>query len=436
MSAPAPSCRCAARTRAPSASTPNGARSSPEAAALINEARPAGGRIVAVGTTALRLLETAARDGDSWARPARPFRGLTDLFLLPGHRFRSADALMTNFHLPRSSLFMLVCAFAGTERMRAAYAHAIAAGYRFYSYGDASLLFPAETDGAGVTLALDPRRRSDGAARAGVLHTAHGQVETPVFMPVGTAGTVKAMTADAVRSTGARLVLGNTYHLMLRPGAERVEALGGLHRMMDWHGPILTDSGGYQVMSLAALRSMDEDGVTFRSHIDGTQPPPDAGAQHRHPAPARRRHHHVLRRVHALPGHRGRGREVHAPLHALGRALPRSLRAAGRPRPVRHRPGRRAIPALRAESVEALTAIGFDGYAVGGLAVGEGQAAMFAVLDCTRAAAARRPAALPHGRRHAGRHHRRGAARRGHVRLRHPDALRPHRPRLHAAAAC
>jgi S-adenosylmethionine:tRNA ribosyltransferase-isomerase len=117
---------------------------SPEAAALINEARPAGGRIVAVGTTALRLLETAALRGDSWQRPARPFRGLTDLFLLPGHRFRSADALMTNFHLPKSTLFMLVCAFAGTERMRAAYAHAIAAGYRFYSYGDASLLFPAE----------------------------------------------------------------------------------------------------------------------------------------------------------------------------------------------------------------------------------------------------------------------------------------------------
>jgi S-adenosylmethionine:tRNA ribosyltransferase-isomerase len=117
---------------------------SPEAAALINEARPAGGRIVAVGTTALRLLETAALDGDSWQRPAQPFRGLTDLFLLPGHRFRSADALMTNFHLPRSTLFLLVCAFAGAERMRAAYAHAIAAGYRFYSYGDASLLFPAE----------------------------------------------------------------------------------------------------------------------------------------------------------------------------------------------------------------------------------------------------------------------------------------------------
>src|SRR6201995_2243877 len=108
------------------------------------------------------------------------------------------------------------------------------------------------------------------AARAGTLSTAHGTVETPVFMPVGTAGTVKAMTADSVRATGARLVLGNTYHLMLRPGAERIAHLGGLHRFMDWPGPILTDSGGFQVMSLAKLRKIDADGVTFQSHIDGS----------------------------------------------------------------------------------------------------------------------------------------------------------------------
>jgi queuine tRNA-ribosyltransferase len=109
----------------------------------------------------------------------------------------------------------------------------------------------------------------DGKARAGTLHTAHGEVPTPVFMPVGTAGTVKGMTADAVRATGARIVLGNTYHLMLRPGAERVGRLGGLHRMMDWDGPILTDSGGFQVMSLSQLRKLDKDGVTFQSHING-----------------------------------------------------------------------------------------------------------------------------------------------------------------------
>src|SRR5689334_6293833 len=112
---------------------------------------------------------------------------------------------------------------------------------------------------------------TDGAARAGVLSTAHGDIATPAFMPVGTAGTVKAMTADAVRATGADIVLSNTYHLMLRPGAEQVARLGGLHRFMNWPGPILTDSGGFQVMSLAKLRKLDEAGVTFQSHIDGTK---------------------------------------------------------------------------------------------------------------------------------------------------------------------
>src|SRR5262245_60438301 len=112
---------------------------------------------------------------------------------------------------------------------------------------------------------------TDGVARTGVLHTAHGDVATPAFMPVGTAATVKAMTADAVRATGAKIVLGNTYHLMLRPGAERVARLGGLHRLMDWPGPILTDSGGFQVMSLAKLRKLTEQGVEFQSHLDGSR---------------------------------------------------------------------------------------------------------------------------------------------------------------------
>ena len=112
---------------------------------------------------------------------------------------------------------------------------------------------------------------TDGFARTGVLRTAHGPLQTPAFMAVGTAGTVKAMTADAVRTTGCECVLGNTYHLMLRPGADRIAALGGLHRFMDWPGPILTDSGGFQVMSLAALRKIDPDGVTFQSHIDGSR---------------------------------------------------------------------------------------------------------------------------------------------------------------------
>ncbi len=110
---------------------------------------------------------------------------------------------------------------------------------------------------------------ADGAARRGRIATAHGTIETPAFMPVGTAATVKAMTPEAVAGTGAEIVLGNTYHLMLRPGAERIERLGGLHRFMNWARPILTDSGGYQVMSLTQLRRLDESGVTFRSHIDG-----------------------------------------------------------------------------------------------------------------------------------------------------------------------
>jgi queuine tRNA-ribosyltransferase len=232
-----------------------------------------------------------------------------------------------------------------------------------------------------MTLHWTPLAR-DGAARAGTLHTAHGTVETPVFMPVGTAGTVKAMTADAVRATGARMVLGNTYHLMLRPGAERVARLGGLHRFMDWRGPILTDSGGFQVMSLAGLRTMDEQGVTFRSHVDG--------AKHRLTPERSVEIQHLL------------GADVTmcfdectpfpATEEQVAASMRLSMRWAARSRAAyRAREGHGLFgivqggvhPALRAESVAALTAIGFEGYAVGGLAVGEGQAAMFATLDCT-----------------------------------------------------
>jgi queuine tRNA-ribosyltransferase len=223
---------------------------------------------------------------------------------------------------------------------------------------------------------------ADGAARAGTLHTAHGEVPTPVFMPVGTAGTVKAMTADAVRATGARMVLGNTYHLMLRPGAERVARLGGLHRMMDWRGPILTDSGGFQVMSLSGLRKLDEDGVTFRSHLDGTS--------------------HRLTPERSVEIQRLLGADVTmcldectpfpATQEAAAASMRLSMRWAERCRAAlvpREGHGLFGIvqgstyDGLRAESVAALTAIGFEGYAVGGLAVGEGQAEMLRVLDVT-----------------------------------------------------
>jgi queuine tRNA-ribosyltransferase len=223
---------------------------------------------------------------------------------------------------------------------------------------------------------------TNGAARAGVLSTAHGPVETPVFMPVGTAGTVKAMTADAVRSTGASIVLGNTYHLMLRPGADRVARLGGLHRFMDWPGPILTDSGGFQIMSLAKLRKIDADGVTFQSHIDGST--------HRL-TPAR-----SIEIQHQLDSTITMALDECTPFPATPdqarTSLDLSMRWAARSKDAFDpRPGYglfgivqgSVYPDLRACSADALTAIGFDGYAVGGLAVGEGQAMMFQVLDST-----------------------------------------------------
>ena len=223
---------------------------------------------------------------------------------------------------------------------------------------------------------------TDGGARAGMLHTAHGEVPTPVFMPVGTAGTVKAMTAAAVRSTGARIVLGNTYHLMLRPGAERVGRLGGLHKFMDWHGPILTDSGGFQVMSLSALRKMDKDGVTFQSHIDGSKHrlTPERSIEIQHlldaditmsfdectPYPATHEQAAKSMRLSMDWAARGRRAFVERPGYGLFGIVQGSTYAD-----------------LRAESAAALTGIGFEGYAVGGLAVGEGQEAMFSTLDFT-----------------------------------------------------
>jgi queuine tRNA-ribosyltransferase len=223
---------------------------------------------------------------------------------------------------------------------------------------------------------------TDGAARLGTLHTAHGDVPTPVFMPVGTAGTVKAMTAESVRSTGARLILGNTYHLMLRPGAERVAALGGLHRMMDWPGPILTDSGGFQVMSLAGLRKLDADGVTFRSHIDGSA--------HRLTPRRSVEIQHLLDATITMAF--DECTKFPATEEETGASMELSMRWAGRSREAfvaREGYGLFGIvqggvfPALRERSVRALTGIGFEGYAIGGLAVGEGQEMMFATLDFT-----------------------------------------------------
>ncbi|AVO36675.1 tRNA guanosine(34) transglycosylase Tgt [Pukyongiella litopenaei] len=221
---------------------------------------------------------------------------------------------------------------------------------------------------------------TDGAARAGVIETPRGQIRTPAFMPVGTAATVKAMMPESVAQTGADILLGNTYHLMLRPGAERIDRLGGLHRFMNWDRPILTDSGGFQVMSLAGLRKLTEQGVTFKSHIDGSshELTPERSME--------------IQRLlgsdivmcfdecPALPADRDR---IAASMRLSMRWAQRSRDAFG------DRPGHALFGIqqgglereLREESAEALTRIGFDGYAVGGLAVGEGQEAMFGCLD-------------------------------------------------------
>ncbi len=230
---------------------------------------------------------------------------------------------------------------------------------------------------SGVEFRVEAR---DGRARAGTLAMPRGTIRTPAFMPVGTAGTVKAMLPGSVAATGADILLGNTYHLMLRPGAERVARLGGLHRFMNWEKPILTDSGGFQVMSLAELRKLTEEGVTFRSHVDG--------AKH-HLSPERSMDIQRLLgsdivmcfdECPALPADEA---AVAASMRLSMRWAERSKAAFG------DRPGHALFGIvqggvtreLREESAEALKAIGFDGYAIGGLAVGEGQAAMFGVLD-------------------------------------------------------
>ena len=223
---------------------------------------------------------------------------------------------------------------------------------------------------------------TDGAARTGSITLPRGTIRTPAFMPVGTAGTVKAMYMDQVKALGADIILGNTYHLMLRPGAERVAALGGLHEFSRWQGPILTDSGGFQVMSLAQLRKLDENGVTFQSHIDGSMhaltPERSLEIQGLLDSDIRMQLDECLR----LPA----SREENA------RAMRLSLRWAERSKAAFGRPEGRALfgivqggddEALRVESARGLTAIGFDGYAVGGLAVGEPQDVMLRMLETT-----------------------------------------------------
>ncbi len=224
----------------------------------------------------------------------------------------------------------------------------------------------------------------DGKARTGEIRMQRGIIRTPAFMPVGTAGTVKAMKPGEVRATGADILLGNTYHLMLRPGAERVARLGGLHKFMNWPFPILTDSGGYQVMSLSDLRKITEEGVTFASHLDGSR--------------------HLLTPERSMEIQRLLGSDIvmafdecpkiDQPRDVIAKSMEMSMRWARRSRAGfdsgEEHASRSALfgiqqgaldEGLRRESADALRDIGFDGYAIGGLAVGEGQEAMFATLD-------------------------------------------------------
>ncbi|MEA1071663.1 tRNA guanosine(34) transglycosylase Tgt [Sphingomonas sp. LY160] len=225
---------------------------------------------------------------------------------------------------------------------------------------------------------------TDGAARTGAITMQRGTIRTPAFMPVGTAATVKAMRPGEVRASGADILLGNTYHLMLRPGAERVARLGGLHRFMGWERPILTDSGGYQVMSLSDLTKVTEEGVAFKSHLDGSR--------------------HLLSPERSIEVQRLLGSDIVMQFDQLVpttstpkdqvEAMERSIRWGRRSREEFDRGGEHATRAalfgiqqgaldegLRQRSAEGLLEIDFDGYAVGGLAVGEGQEAMLACLD-------------------------------------------------------
>lgn len=234
---------------------------------------------------------------------------------------------------------------------------------------------------AAPRFAFTPEAR-DGAARSGTLHTGRGNLATPCFMPVGTAASVKAMPPEWVRDCGAQIILANTYHLMLRPGAEAVAALGGLHRFMHWPGPILTDSGGYQVMSLSALRKITEDGVQFRSHIDGSAHllTPERAIEIQHLLGS----DITMAFDECTPWPVDRDQAAHS--MALSMRWAARCRAAFRPRPGHGLFGivQGSIYAdLRRRSVTDLVSVGFDGYAVGGLAVGEGQDLMFRTLDAT-----------------------------------------------------
>ena len=320
--------------------------------------RRARAAVVAVGTTSLRLLESAASDDGC----VRPFAGDTTLFIVPGYRFRAVDLLLTNFHLPRSTLFMLVCAFAGTERMRAAYAHAIEAGYRFYSYGDACLLdwrgmwdrelplpIPLpQGEGENHCDALLPshHRHRRRRARRPAAHRAWRRADTSLH-----AGRHGRHSEGDDRGCGARYRHDHRAGQHLPPdAAARRGARRPSRRSASLHGLARTNPDGLRRLpghvagQAAQARRRRRDVPVASGRLD---PSPDAGALDRDPAPAGCHDHHGAGRVHPLPRHARRSARVHAIVHALGAAVARGVPAAQRLRPVRHRAGQRLSGAAR-----------------------------------------------------------------------------------------
>ena len=284
--------------------------------------------------------------------------------------------LLTNFHLPRSSLLVLVDAFVGA-RWRDLYAEALAAGYRFLSFGDAMLLDRSGLDGRPAPSPSTPAAGRPGRAPS---RPPGAPSATPCFMPVGTRGAVRTLSSADLEDLGAEVVLGNTYHLMLRPGADVVARSGGLHGFIDWGGHVLTDSGGYQVFSLEP--KVDDEGATFASTYDGSP------------------HHLTPEGAVDVQVHLGSDIQMvldvcpplPSPPEVIRSAVDRTALWAERarktflaherpgPQPVRHRPGRRRRRRCGPRAPARTVAIGFDGYAVGGLSVGEHRAEMLPAL--------------------------------------------------------
>ena len=345
-----------------------------ETALAIAGARRRGGRIVAVGTTVVRTLESAVDESGA----VEVGSGTTSLFIVPGHEFRAVDAVLTNFHAPRTTLVVLIAALIGPG-WRDVYRLALDRGYRFLFFRRRDVHRESRESMTGPV--WWERDGADGAARSGVLHTPHGDVPTPAFMPVGTRGSVKTLDSGDLEAISTEIVLANTYHLMLRPGAETVASLGDLHGFMAWPRPILTDSGGYQVFSLSP--DVDDEGVVFKSSYDGSRieltPERAVGIQESLGAD-------IAMALDVLIG-------LPAPRADVSAAMERTLRWADRTLAARQRGDQGVFgivqggtdPDLRARSAAETAARPFDGFGIGGLSVGEHRHDRNAALEAVMA---------------------------------------------------